>query len=140
NANRPYAGRYNPQATRLANAFRLICRRVRKIPAITDPSAYDAATSEKLPAPRPSVSRTSVGTPTIQVPAEIVTPTPRTRTAAASIARGRSAAKPSRIRGAVGCSPAGRRARTPESRAAERKNEAALIAKKALIGIKASRP
>ena len=39
---------------------------------MTDPIAYAAAMSEKLPAPRPSVSRTKVGTPTIHVPDEIV--------------------------------------------------------------------
>src|SRR5262249_22075543 len=63
-------------------------------------TAYAAAMSEKLPAPRWSDSRTSCGTPTIHVPDEIVTPTRRVAIATASAGRGRSSAKASRRRGA----------------------------------------
>src|SRR5215218_5068099 len=122
------------QARRLPSAFRSTPRRAKKIPAAVDPSAYPAARSEKLPGPRPSVSRTSVGTPTIQVPDEIVTPTPSTTTAVASVGSGRSAVNPSRTLGAAVAAPGIRRVRTPASRPADTRNEAALIAKNALIG------
>ncbi len=64
--------------------------------------------ARSCPAPRSSVERTSSGTPTIHVPEEIVTATPSTTTAAASAGRGRSAAKPSRIRGCRRSAPSGR--------------------------------
>src|SRR6266540_755164 len=122
----------------LALALRRIGHRARASPAQIDPSAYEAATREKLPAPRPSVDRTSSGTPTIHVPEDSVTATASTATEAARIGLGRSAAKPSRIRGSS--APASRlgapRARTPPRTAAERKKEAALRAKN-LIGRKA---
>ena len=124
----------------LASALRLISTRVSTRPAVTDPIAYAAAISEKLPAPRPSVSRTNVGTPTIHVPDEIVTATPRTATPVASTGSGLRAAKPSRMRGAAACAALPPRCLTRRSSAAETKNDAALRPKKALIGMKASRP
>src|SRR5215208_2896175 len=124
----------------LANALRLISTRVRRSPAVTDPIAYAAAISEKLPAPPPSVSRTNVGTPTIHVPEEMVTATPRTTTAPARTGSGLSAAKPSRMRGAAEWAALPPRCLTRRRSAAERKNDAALRPKKALIGMKASKP
>src|SRR5207248_6283603 len=94
-----YAGRYSTHAKRLVSAFRRtgLCASAR--PAAIEPTAYAAATSEKLPAPRSSVFRTNSGTPAIHVPDEIVTQTPSVTTAVASTNRGRSASKPSRISG-----------------------------------------
>ena len=60
----------------LARALRRTGQRASAAPAQIDPNAYAAATSEKLPAPRPRVERTSSGTPTIHVPEESVTATP----------------------------------------------------------------
>ena len=83
----------------LARALRRTGQRANAAPAQIDPNAYAAATSEKLPAPSPSVERTSSGTPTIHVPDESVTASPSTTTDAASTGSGRSAAKPSEILG-----------------------------------------
>ena len=76
--------------------------------------------------------------PPIHVPAVIVTATPSPTTEAARTGNGRSAVSPARIvgRGACGsCSPA-RRMRAIS--AADTKNEAALNAKKMLIGMNVS--
>jgi hypothetical protein len=97
-------------------------------------------TTEKLPAPRPSVSRTSWGTPPIHVPDEMVTATATTTIAAASSGRGRRAAKPSRIRGRASPAAPGARACTPAISTADSANETALTAKNALNGRNASRP
>ena len=70
----------------LARALRRTGLRARTAPAQIDPSAYAAATREKLPAPRSSVERTSCGTPTIQVPEDSVTATASTTTEPASMA------------------------------------------------------
>src|SRR5436190_20526497 len=110
----------------LARALRRTGQRANAAPAQIDPNAYAAATSEKLPAPRPSVERTSSGTPTIHVPDDKVTASPSTTTAAASTGNGRSAAKPSEIFGGSASNPARPFVRTPTRRTAERKNEAAL--------------
>ncbi len=124
----------------LASALRLISTRVRTSPAVTDPIAYAAAISEKLPAPRSSVSRTKVGTPTIHVPEEIVTATPRTATPVARTGSGLRAAKPSRMRGAAEWAALPPRCPTRRRSAAEMKNDAALRPKKALIGMRARSP
>jgi hypothetical protein len=120
----------------LARALRRIGHRVSAAPTQIEPSAYEAATREKLPAPRPSVDLTSSGTPTIQVPEDRVTATPSTSTAAASTGLGLSTENPSRIRGrSVPGSPlALLRARTPARSSAETRNETALSPKKKLIG------
>src|SRR5260370_36291639 len=103
---------------------------------------YADITRQKPPAPRWRTSRISSGTPAIQVPAEIVTATPRTITATASVGIGLSATNASRILGGSGFklrSVPLRRA-IPASIAADRKNEIELSAKKVLIGTIASNP
>src|SRR6187455_2041803 len=120
----------------LARALRRTGKRASAAPAQIEPNAYAAATSEKLPAPRPSVERTSSGTPTIHVPDESVTASPSTTTEAASTGSGRSAAKPSEILGRAASGPPARPfVRRPSRKTADRKNDAALRAKNALIGI-----
>src|SRR5262245_37942352 len=124
----------------LARALRRTGKRASAAPAQIDPSAYAAATSEKLPAPSPSVERTSSGTPTIHVPDDNVTAIPSTTTDAASTGSGRSAAKPSEILGGTASGPPSRPfVRTPSRNSAERKNDAAFSAKNALIGNTTSR-
>ena len=124
----------------LARALRRTGQRANAAPAQIDPNAYAAATSEKLPAPSPSVERTSSGTPTIHVPDESVTASPSTTTDAARTGSGRSAAKPSEILGRSASGPPTRPfVRTPSRKTADRKNDAALRAKNALIGITTSR-
>src|SRR5580765_8306160 len=98
-AKRPYAGRYNAHASMLARAFRRTGKRASAAPAQIDPNAYAAATSEKLPAPRPSVERTSSGTPTIHVPDDSVTARPSTTTGVAAAAGAGSVGRRARPRG-----------------------------------------
>ncbi len=84
------------------------------------------------------MSRTSVGTPPIHVPAVIVTATPSATTPAASIGRGRRAAKPSRRCGASPCGSRSPPCRSRAISAAETKNDAAFTAKNTLTGMNAS--
>ena len=116
----------------LARALRRTGRRASAAPAQIDPSAYAAATSEKLPAPRPSVDRERArGTPTIQVPDESVTATPARRPTAASIGpraqRGEALADARPLCARLGHRP---RVRTPTQEQRPRaKNETAFSAK-----------
>ena len=105
-------------------------RRPRSSRARSRPSA-----AEKLPAPRPRRVRARArdaadpGARRRSSP-----PTPSTITAAARRGRGRSAAKPSRRRGASSCSGRPPAPRMRAISAAETKNDAALTAKNALTG------
>src|SRR6266704_1176753 len=96
-------------------------------------------TTEKPPAPWWRV-RTSSGTPPIQVPEAIVSAIASTITAAARTGSGRSAAKPSRIRGGSSAVDTAVLRRIREINAADTANDAALRAKNALIGRTATSP